>query len=169
MYERHFELREKPFSLLPDAGFLFLSRQHDMALTLLQYGLQSQAGICVVTGHIGCGKTTLLRRLLETLPAELTVGLIDNTHESFRDLLPWALGAVGLEHEAADDVTRYRRLVDFLVSEYGAGRRVVLVVDEAQNLSPRVLEEIRLLSGLETDREASLNVIRRPSRFCSSR
>jgi len=159
MYESFYNLREKPFTLLPDPGFLYLSKKHRMALTLLEYGLMSQAGFTVISGEIGAGKTTLIRYLLDNMENELTVGLISNTHSSFGELLQWILLAYNLEHAHLDKVEMYQRFVDFVVNEYAHNRRTVLIVDEAQNMSAETLEELRMLSNINADKDQALQVI----------
>ena len=159
MYETFYEFREKPFTLLPDPGFLFLSNKHRMALTLLEYGLMNQAGFTVISGDIGTGKTTLIRHLLDHMDREHTVGLISNTHRSFGELLQWILLAFNLEHTNLDKVGMYRRFVDFIIDEYAHNRRVVLIVDEAQNMAAETLEELRMLSNVNADKDQALQVI----------
>jgi general secretion pathway protein A len=159
MYESFYHLKEKPFSLLPDPGFLYLSKQHRMALVLLQYGLTNQAGFSVVTGDIGTGKTTLIRHLLNQVGRDVTVGLITNTHRSFGVLLQWVLMALNLDHHGKDKVEMYETLVDFLIKEFSHRRRTMLIVDEAQNMSPEALEELRMLSNINADKNQVLQVI----------
>ena len=118
MYEAHFGLRDKPFSLIPDPQFLYLSRGHRLALTLLEYGVSEQSGFIVVTGEVGSGKTTLVRRLLGIVGDDVNVGLITNTHESFGELMRWIMLAYGIEHRGEDRVEAYRAFVDFLVDQY---------------------------------------------------
>jgi type II secretory pathway predicted ATPase ExeA len=159
MYEAFYHLREKPFTLLPDPGFLFLSDKHRMALTLLEYGLMNQAGFTVISGDIGAGKTTLIRHLLNNMDQEHTVGLISNTHRSFGELLQWVLLAFNLEHKGMDKVEMYQRFVDFIIDEYAHNRRVVLIVDEAQNMDTETLEELRMLSNINADKDQALQVV----------
>jgi len=159
MYESFYKLSEKPFTLLPDPGFLFLSNKHRMALTLLEYGLMNQAGFTVISGDIGTGKTTLIRHLLDHMDREHTVGLISNTHRSFGELLQWILLAFNLEHANLGKVEMYRRFIDFIIDEYGRNRRVVLIVDEAQNMAAETLEELRMLSNVNADKDQALQVI----------
>ena len=149
MYQQYYHLSCKPFSLVPNPDFLYKSKQHAIALSLLEFSLYDEAGILLITGEIGSGKTTLVRKLLELedLQENLTVGIITNTHQSFGDLLSWILRAYELEtkgNKAAD----YQTLVDFIASEYVENNRVVLIVDEAQNMSVDTLEELRLLSNI---------------------
>ena len=159
MYEAFYNLREKPFTLLPDPGFLYLSDKHRMALTLLEYGLMNQAGFTVISGDIGAGKTTLIRHLLNNMDREHTVGLISNTHRSFGELLQWILLAFNLEHKGMDKVEMYQRFVDFIIDEYAHNRRVVLIVDEAQNMEAETLEELRMLSNVNADKDQALQVV----------
>lgn len=159
MYENHYGLRSKPFSLLPDPEFLYLSKQHHMALTLLEYGLWNQASFSVVTGDIGTGKTTMIRHLLNKLDRDIVVGLISNTHPSFGELLQWILLAFNLNCNGNDKVGMYKTFVDFLIREYAANRRAVLIIDEAQNMSPQALEELRMLSNINAEKDLLLQVI----------
>ncbi len=159
MYETFYNLREKPFTLLPDPGFLYLSNRHRMALTMLEYGLMNQAGFTVISGDIGAGKTTLIRHLLNNMDQEHTVGLISNTHRSFGELLQWVLLAFNLEHRDMDKVEMYRRFVDFIIDEYAHNRRTVLIIDEAQNMDAETLEELRMLSNINADKDQALQVI----------
>jgi type II secretory pathway predicted ATPase ExeA len=152
-------LKEKPFTLLPDPGFLYLSNKHRMALTLLEYGLMNQAGFTVISGDIGAGKTTLIRHVLDNMDREHTVGLITNTHQSFGELLQWILLAFSLEHKNLNKVEMYQRFVDFIIDEYAHNRRTVLIVDEAQNMAAETLEELRMLSNINADKDQALQVI----------
>jgi general secretion pathway protein A len=159
MYERHFGFSIKPFALTPDPAFLYLSRQHAMAATMLEYGLESQAAFSLLTGDIGSGKTTLVRRLLRGLGEQMTVGFISNTHESFRSIHGWALSALGIAPVDDSDIAKYEALVDSFVREYGRGRRTLLIFDEAQNLSVDVLEELRLLSNVNSEKDLILQIL----------
>ncbi len=158
MYEHFYGLREKPFSLLPDPGFLYPSHKHRMAMTLLEYGLVNQTSFSVITGGIGTGKTTLIRHLLNQIGRDVTVGLITNTHRSFGELLQWVLMAFNLEYAGKDKITLYQTFIDFLIHEYARNRRTVLIVDEAQNMAPETLEELRMLSNINTGKDQVLQV-----------
>jgi general secretion pathway protein A len=156
MYETYYGLREKPFALTPDPAFLYPTRQHLMALTVFEYGLVNHAGFCLVTGEVGSGKTTLIRHWLNQIDKSTVVGLIANTNRSFGKLLQWVCLAFGLEHQGKDDAALYETFVGFLVTQYGKGKRVTLVVDEAQNLDLRMLEELRVLSNINADKHLML-------------
>jgi general secretion pathway protein A len=158
MYERFFKLRSKPFAMSPDPAFLYPSSQHAAALTMLDYAIESQAPFCMLTGEIGSGKTTLLRHFLRNLGEKMTVGLISNTHASFRSIHPWAVSALGIAPRDDSDIAQYEALVDFLIREYGKGRRSLLIVDEAHNLSTSILEELRLLSNVNSEQDLALQV-----------
>ena len=159
MYEAHYGLTEKPFSIQPDPDFLYLGRRHSLAFTMLQYGIQNRAGFTVICGDIGCGKTTLIRHLLNTLGQELTVGLVYNTHPDIADLLEWIMLSFGQPFDGLSPVARYEAFQRFLIAEYAAGRRAVLIVDEAQNLNAGALEALRMLSNINADKDQLLQVI----------
>jgi type II secretory pathway predicted ATPase ExeA len=147
MYETYYGLKEKPFSLLPNPDFLYLGGKHKLALCLLEYGLLNQAGFLVVTGEPGTGKTTLLYKILAEANSQITVGLITNTHSSFSSLLPWIATAFGLSTKGKDPIELYQDFTGFLRQEYAKNRKVMIIVDEAQQLRPELLEELRLLSN----------------------
>lgn len=159
MYEGFYGFKEKPFSLLPDPAYFYDSKQHSAALTMFEYGLHNQAGFTVITGGIGCGKTTLIHYLIGRLESDITLGLINNTHESFGDLLHWVLLAFNLECRGKKKIDRYQALNKFLAQEHRNGKRCILVVDEAQNLTPHTLEELRMLSNVNVGREQLLQLV----------
>ncbi|WP_330110247.1 ExeA family protein [Methylophaga thalassica] len=159
MYTEHFGLNFKPFNLVPDPKFLYLSPVHKKALTMLEYGLMSQAGFTVVTGEIGAGKTTLVRSLLNKLDDEYLIGLINNTSESFGQLMEWVLDALEIPSSANDNSGRYRDYVDFVIEQHAKGKKIVLIVDEAQNLSVKALEELRLLSNVNIDADIFMQLV----------
>ncbi len=159
MYESFYQLREKPFSLLPDPDFLYLGGKYQAALSLLEYGVLNQAGFIVLTGDPGMGKTTLLRKLVELMKGEHTVGLVTNTHRDFGSLLPWILAAFGLPSEDRSAPRMFQELAEFLRHHMLKRRRVLLIVDEAQNLTPGMLEELRLLSNLNAEKTPTLQVV----------
>lgn len=159
MYEAFYGFKEKPFSMLPDPSFLFLSKKHRAALTLLEYGLMNQVGFCILSGEPGAGKTTILRALLNRVDDNVKVGLISNTHQSFGGLLDWILSAFDLHKANLTQVEMHQVFVDFLIEEYGQNRRVLLIVDEAQNMDPASLEELRMLSNVNTEKDQLLQVV----------
>ena len=159
MYESFYGLSEKPFSLTPDPAFLFLGRNHSVGLTMLQYGIENRAGITVLTGEIGSGKTTLIRRLLDDINDELVIGLISNTHAAFGNLMQWIAMAFDLDSDIESKATLYDNFTKFLVEQYAAGKRTVLVVDEAQNLDAATLEELRLVTNINADKDQVLQLI----------
>ena len=159
MYESFYGFREKPFSLLPDCGFLYLSGKHRMALTLLEYGLMNQAGFAVISGDIGTGKTTLIRQLLNSMDPAIKVGLISNTHQAFGDLMKWIALAFDLPHQGRNKVQLYQDFMDFIIQEYARGRRTLLIIDEAQNMSAETLEELRMLSNVNADKDQVLQIM----------
>ncbi len=159
MYERYFHLKSKPFAMTPDPAFLYQSSQHAAAATMLEYAIESQAPFCLLTGEIGSGKTTLLRYFLRKLGENTTVGLISNAHGRFHSIHPWALSALGIAPADDSDIAQYEALIDFFVREYGRGRRTLLVFDEAHNLSTSILEELRLLSNVNSENDLALQVL----------
>ena len=159
MYETFYGLRERPFSLLPDPDYLYLSPKHLRALTLLEYGMMNQAGFSVICGDTGAGKTTLIRHLLNELGSDTTVGLITNTHKSFGELLSWVLMAFGIDGEGKSKALMHQLLIEFLIDQYAQNRHTVLIVDEAQNMTADTLEELRMLSNINSDKDQVLQVI----------
>ena len=159
MYLEYYGLDKKPFALIPDPSFLYMSKQHAIALAMLKYGLQNQAGYTLITGEVGSGKTTLIRYLLRHTEDNLTVGVITNTHRNYGDLLTWILTAFELDAAAGDNVQKHRALMDFVADEHLSGRRVVLVVDEAQNMDVDMLEELRLLSNMNIGEELLMQLV----------
>lgn len=159
MYERHFGLRTKPFSLTPDPAFLFPSRQHSMAMTMLEYGMESRAAFSLLTGDIGSGKTTLVQRLLRQLGDQVVTGLISHTHAGFKSIHTWVLSAFSIVPTDDSDVAHYEAIVDSFVRAYAKGRRTLLIIDEAQNLSVEILEELRLLSNVNSERDLILQIL----------
>ncbi len=159
MYESYFKFSAKPFALSPDPSFLYPSTQHAAAATMLEYAIASQAPFCMLTGEIGSGKTTLLRHFLRKLDKRTTVGLISNTHAGFRSIHPWALSALGVQAPRESEIAQYEALVEFFIHEYGKGRRTLLVFDEAHNLSAPILEELRLLSNVNSENDLALQIL----------
>jgi len=158
MYEAHFQFKSKPFAMSPDPMFLYQSRQHAAAATMMEYAIESQAPFCLLTGVIGSGKTTVLRHFLRKLGENTTVGLISNTHRGFISIYPWALSALAIASANDSESAQYEALINFFVREYARGRRTLLVFDEAHNLSPMILEQLRLLSNVNSESDLALQV-----------
>jgi type II secretory pathway predicted ATPase ExeA len=148
MYESFYGFNIRPFALLPQEEFMFLSRQHRMALDLLVYGLSNRALFCVISGDIGTGKTTLLRYLLRRRGPQISVGMVTGVNGTFLELLQWTLSEFGLDHRGVDKIGMQQQLVELGKREEASGRRMVLIIDEAQSLAPDVLEELRLFSNV---------------------
>ncbi len=159
MYLSFFSLHQKPFELLPNPDFLFLSDVHKKALTFLEYGLMEHTGFILFTGEVGTGKTTTIRRLLHKVSSDMTIATVFNTQVDSAQLLRMINDDFGLTSSTNDKAELLRQLNDFLIEEYAAGRRCVLIIDEAQNLGLEQLEEIRLLSNLETAHAKLLQII----------
>ena len=159
MYERFYDLRERPFALSPDPDYLYPSRVHREALDYLRYGLECHAGFVIITGEIGSGKTTLLQTLLRGLDSQTTVARIVNTMLEPRELLETIMIDFGLDPAGKSKPLLLRDLAQYLVDQRLAGRMVLLVIDEAQNLSPDALEELRMLSNLETEKSKLMQIV----------
>src|SRR5205809_7557639 len=159
MYERFYRLRERPFALTPDPDYLYPSRVHREAMNYLRYGIETHAGFVVITGAIGSGKTTLLQTLLRGLDSQTTVARVMNTLLDPRELVEAAMIDLGLDVEAKSKPLMLKTLGEFLVAERAAGKLVLLVIDEAQNLTLPALEEIRMLSNLETEKSKLLQIV----------
>lgn len=160
MYTRFYGFKEKPFNLVPNPSYLFLSERHANALTFLEYGLTEKIGFVMLTGEIGIGKTTLIRYLLNKVEADMDVAVIFNTNVLSDDLIKLVLSEFEISY--ADSITKAKALealYRFLIEKYSKGRKVLLIVDEAQNLSRDVMEEIRMLSNLQTDDELLLQIM----------
>jgi type II secretory pathway predicted ATPase ExeA len=160
MYEAHFGLRQRPFPATPDALFYYPATKHELALKRLSLALAEGEGLVLLTGAPGTGKTLLCHRLIERL-GELTAwAFLTNSHLSTRkELLQAILFDLSLPHDGQSEQDLRLRLTEFLLKAYGEGRRTVLVVDEAQHLSPDLLEELRLLGNLEAGRRKALQVV----------
>ena len=115
MYEQFYNLNQPPFALLPDPSFMYLSKDHGMALTLLRYSILNKQGFTVITGEVGSGKTTLINRIIDELDAGITVGLINFTHTAFGELSEWVLMAFGLDYRNKSKVEIYDNFVNFLI------------------------------------------------------
>ncbi|MEL7012993.1 MAG: AAA family ATPase [Pseudomonadota bacterium] len=160
IYTDFFGFSERPFTLLPDPDFLFWSKPHRRAFSVLEYGMLTHAPITLVTGEVGAGKTTLIQKLLAEVEGDVTIGLISNAQGNRGELLQWVLNALAIDADySASYVALFQRLQDFVVAEYSQGRRVVLVIDEAQNLSTEGLEELRMLTNINANKDELLQLI----------
>lgn len=157
MYESYYGLSAKPFQLKPDADFFFGSKGHKRAMAYLEYGLGQGEGFIVITGEVGAGKTTLVRNLFRKLESEKIVAAqIVNTHLDSDDTLRMVVSAFGLPYEDASKAALLTRLEQFLRQCDKQGKRALLVVDEAQNLAPRAVEELRMLSNFQSANKSLL-------------
>ena len=138
---------------------IYWGHGHRLAYAMLEFGLMNSAGFTVITGEIGSGKTTLIRLLLRKLDPHLTVGLISNTRPGGEDLLRWIMMALDQPFEKGSYVARYQNFQKFLINEYANNRRTVLIIDEAQNLSAEALDELRMLSNINADKDQLLQLI----------
>jgi general secretion pathway protein A len=159
MYESFYNLKSRPFTLSPDPEYLFLSSKHKTALVYLEYGLMDQAGFLVITGEIGTGKTTLIKYFLGRVDSSTTVAHIFNTNVTPQQFLKAMLQELEIPCQKDDKVEILNAINRFLIKKYGERHKVVLVVDEAQNLSLSSLEEIRMLSNLQTEKEPLLQIV----------
>ncbi|MBF0478777.1 MAG: AAA family ATPase [Candidatus Omnitrophica bacterium] len=159
MYKAFYHLKENPFSITADPGFYFSSPKHEEAFSHLKYGIMNRKGIIVISGEIGTGKTTLCRILLNKLDKTVKTALILNPSFTDLQLLNLILKDLGITGKFKNKFDLMNALNDFLIEETNKNHNVVLIIDEAQNLKPRQLEQIRMLSNLETEKEKLLQII----------
>ena len=159
MYQAFFGLKEKAFSIQPDPDFIYWGRAHSMAFAMLQYGVMNRAGFTVITGEVGSGKTTLIRHLLNKVEDEINVAMITNTRRQEKKLLTWIMMSLDQPFERLSYVALYKRFHDYLIEEYAKRGRTILIIDEAQNLGPDNLEELRMLSNINADKDQLLQLI----------
>ncbi|MEO6301306.1 MAG: AAA family ATPase [Paracoccaceae bacterium] len=160
IYTSYFGLTERPFSLVPDPGFLFWSPVHTRAFSILEYGILTRAPITLITGEVGSGKTTLLHHLLKSVGTDVRIGLIANAHGDRGELLRWVLLALAQPATPQETyVDLFGRFQSYLISEYAAGRRVILIFDEAQNLSRESLEELRMFTNINSNKDELLQLV----------
>jgi type II secretory pathway predicted ATPase ExeA len=159
MYEESYGLREKPFSLVPDPEFMFLSRLHRGALTMLEYGLQEQASFALISGEVGTGKTILVRRFLRTIGDRVAVGVVTSTPRNKSSVLDWILLAFGLDYRGKGPTEQLETFMRFLEAQQARKRRTVLIIDEAQNLGPEALEELRMFANVNVDKDVVLQIV----------
>jgi len=159
MYLKFFELTEKPFELTPNPKFLFLTPGHREALAQLTYGVQEEKGFILMSGEVGTGKTTLLRTLVHRMAGQLEYAFVMNSTLPFDEILEYALADFGITDPRGTRAQRLMALNSFLIEQRRAGRKTLLIIDEAQNLGIETLEEIRLLSNFETSSGKLIQII----------
>lgn len=159
MYHKFYGFKEAPFNMTPNSRFFFESSRHLEALSTLIYAIESRKGFVVITGDIGSGKTTVCRTLLNKLSASTQTALITNTHIGGKDLLSTVLDDFEVEYTHGSKARLLSQLNQYLIEQMRNDHNVVLIIDEAQNLKPAVLEEVRMLSNLETENEKLIQII----------
>lgn len=162
MYEAFYGLNQKPFLMRPDAEYLYLSKGHQAALSMLEYIFMSQSGFAVITGEIGSGKTSLVRKLLQNSDASLAVGIVNNTRvDSYSELLQWILMAFDADAGNVDigAPRLHKQLSDFLMQQHVQQKRPILIIDEAHNLEVEMIEQLRMLSNLNVDKLDLLQLV----------
>ena len=159
MYHKYYNFTEPPFNLTPNAKYFFSSTRHTEALSTLIYAIEQRKGFVVITGDIGSGKTTVCRTLLNKLDRRTHTALITNSHLSSKDLLMTILEELDVEYKPGSKAKLLSQLNEYLIEQLRRDNNVVLIIDEAQNLTPGLLEEVRMLSNLETEDEKLIQII----------
>ncbi|MBE9569815.1 MAG: AAA family ATPase [Proteobacteria bacterium] len=159
MYENYYGFRERPFSIVPNPDYLYLSPIHQNALTYLEYGLMEDIGFILLTGDVGTGKTTLIRYVINQFCSDMDVAVIFNTNVSADQLISLILRSYGLSSDTNDKVNALDILYNYLIEKYSENRRALIIIDEAQNLSHESLEEVRMLSNLQSDDHVLLQIM----------
>ncbi len=159
MYQNFYGFKEPPFNLTPNSKFFFSSEKHTEALSTLLYAINQRKGFVVITGHIGSGKTTVCRALINQLDKNTQTALITNTHMSGKDLLMAILEDLEVDFVPGSKSKLHSQLNTYLIEQLRRNNNVVLIIDEAQNLTPSVLEEVRMLSNLETENEKLIQIL----------
>ena len=159
MYLEYYKLREKPFNVTSDPNFLYLSKRHKEAFAYLIYGIKARKGFLEITGEVGTGKTTLCRALLNQLDVHTKAAFIFNSDLSELQLLRAILDDLGIKNEKNTKIDLFNSLNNFLIEQLRLNNNVVVILDEAQNLKPRTLEQMRMLSNLETEKEKLFNYV----------
>mgnify|MGYP001544291988 CR=1 FL=1 len=159
MYEQHFGLEKRPFDQTPDSEFLYLSDQHGFALASMKFAIAKRDAFVIVTGDVGSGKTTLINRLLSEVDDNIAVSRVNHTQLTDVELLQLILAEFGIRAFDKPKAELLYMLRDFVHEQYEAGRQVLFVIDEAQNLKRKVLEELRLLSTMETEKEKQVTIL----------
>jgi general secretion pathway protein A len=159
MYEEFYGLTEKPFQIVPNPDYLYFTAKHQNALSSLEYGLNDNVGYILMTGEIGCGKTTLIRYLLNNMDASIVPAVIFNTNVTADEFFQFVMQSFELEFDPASKAKNLEVFYEFVVTQYAEGKQVLLIIDEAQNLSDATLEEIRMLSNFQSDDRMLLQII----------
>lgn len=160
IYTDHFDMRERPFTLVPDPDFLFWSDSHTRAFAVLEYGILTRAPITLVTGEVGAGKTTLVHHLLKSIEESVTIGLVSNAQGDRGELLRWVMSAFDQKVEGGMDyVDLFQRFQAFLIEQYAAGKRAIAIIDEAQNMSRENLEELRMFTNINSNKDELFQII----------
>ncbi len=159
MYNEFYGFTSKPFSIVPNPDCLYMTSKHQLALTYLQYGISENLGFILLTGDIGTGKTTLIRHILRQIDTDMEVAVLFNTQISGNQLIEMILGEFELHPESGNKSKNLDILNEFLIDRYAQGRKVIIVIDEAQNLSKEVLEEVRMLSNLQSESHMLLQIM----------
>jgi putative secretion ATPase (PEP-CTERM system associated) len=159
MYEAFYGLQENPFGTTPDPRYLYKSKAHREALAYLAHGIFLKKGFLALTGEVGVGKTTVVRAFVQTFHPCLDVSFVLNTKVDFREMMYMLLSDFGVDIKSESKVAMLTKLNEFLIGRYAENRNPVIVIDEAQNLSPEVLEELRMLSNLETNQQKLIQIV----------
>jgi general secretion pathway protein A len=159
MYEKYYGLTDKPFNMTPDSKLFYPSAKHEEALNCLLLAISERNGFVVITGEIGSGKTTVCRTLLSRLDQATKVALVLNTHLGKKELLTTILEDLGIEYRSTSKTHLLSALNEYLIEQASKDVNVVVIIDEAQNLTPSVLEEVRMLSNMETETEKLIQII----------
>ncbi len=159
MYEQYFSLKTKPFDLVPNPEFMYFSRTHKRSNVYLNYGIRERAGFILLTGEVGSGKTTLIKHMMKHNNEHIKYAKVFNTRADSTQLMAMINDEFGLKVEKKDKILLIKDLNDYLIEQYAKGYYATLIVDEAQNLSADLLEEIRMLSNLETEQSKLLQII----------
>jgi general secretion pathway protein A len=159
MYEKFYNLKEKPFQIVPNPNYLYMSSVHENAVTYLEYGLMENVGFILLTGEVGTGKTTLVRHIMDQFESEKEIAVIFNTNVSADELICLILQSLELKPEPGTKTKNIETLYQFLIEKYAQNRPVLLIIDEAQNLSDAALEEVRMLSNLQGDDQSLIQIM----------
>jgi len=159
MYEKFYGLKEKPFQIVPNPSYLYMSSVHESAVTYLEYGLMENVGFILLTGEVGTGKTTLVRHIMDQFESQKDIAVIFNTNVSADELICLILQSFELESEQGSKTQNIDVLYQFLIQKYAQNRPVLLIIDEAQNLSDEAIEEVRMLSNLQSDDQSLIQIM----------